>query len=191
MRSHGHEVSPRVVKIADREDRISPANHQPAVLSSKAKLEMIETCARLAQLLGLPRSTGQIYGLLQFSAKPLCLDEIAVTLQLSKGSCSVGTRQLCAWKAVRPVFVQGDRKDHFEVDPDLLNVLRAFAKDFLKPYAEASKRRLERIASSLETDLREGSITEEEQKTIHHHLRSFHRLQKRAQTLIQLVEKAL
>src|SRR5689334_2647745 len=100
---------------------------------SKVKLEMVDACGRAAQILGLPRSIGQIYGLLYVSLEPLCLDDIAALLAISKGSASQGTRQLEGWRAIRQVWVQGDRKDHFEVDPDLGNLLRALYRDLVKP----------------------------------------------------------
>ena len=34
-------------------------------------------------------------------------------------SASNGTRQLAAWGAIKQVWVQGDRKDYFEVVEDL------------------------------------------------------------------------
>jgi hypothetical protein len=44
--------------------------------SSQARHEMIEACARLCQLLGVPRSIGQIYGLLYLAVKPQSLDDM-------------------------------------------------------------------------------------------------------------------
>lgn len=57
---------------------------------------MIEVSARVCQFLGIRRSTGQIYGLLYLSPKPLTLDEIAESLGISRGSVSTGTRLLLA-----------------------------------------------------------------------------------------------
>jgi DNA-binding transcriptional regulator GbsR (MarR family) len=158
---------------------------------SRVKLEMIDACGRASQILGLPRSTGQIYGLLYVSVEPLCLDDIAELLAISKGSASLGTRQLEGWRAIRQVWVQGDRKDHFAVEPDLGILLRALYRDLVKPRVGSSKGRLDRLSVALKEDLDEGTITSEEFKVLTARLKGFHQLQGRMQTLIQMGEKIL
>ena len=100
--------------------------------------EFVETSGRLCQRLGLPRSTGQIYGLLYLSPLPLSLDAIAMLLSLSKASASTGTRQLVAWQALRQVWVPGDRRDHFEAIGDLRELLRTGYEKFFRPKLERS-----------------------------------------------------
>ena len=95
---------------------IETLEKEPQVLS-KTRLDMIEAGGRVCQLLGVPRSTGQIYGLLYLSPKPLSLDDIAEALRISKASASTGTRQLLAWRAIHQVWVHGERRDHFEIEP--------------------------------------------------------------------------
>ena len=46
---------------------------------------MIDVFVRAASLIGLPRSIGEIYGLL-FYAQALSFDELVERLQISKGS---------------------------------------------------------------------------------------------------------
>lgn len=92
------------------------------VLRSKTRREIIEAGGRLCQLLGLPRSTGQIYGLLYLSAKPLSLDDMVDLLGISKASASCGTRQLASLCAIRPVWMPGDRRDYFQSVADLAHL---------------------------------------------------------------------
>jgi len=158
---------------------------------SKTRLEMIEAGGRLCQLLGVPRSTGQIYGLLYLWPKPLALDEIADLLGISKASASVGTRQLLAWRAVRQVWVQGERRDYFEVEPDLTHLIRVGYTDFLKPRLNSSHQRIEKMSNTLEEELAQGTLTREEYKLCSERLKSFTRIQKKLQTLIPLAEKLL
>lgn len=153
---------------------------------SKAQLEMVEACGRAAQIIGLPRSTGQIYGLLYFATQPLCLDEIAETLGISKASTSVGTRELCNWNAIRQVWVQGQRRDHFEVEPELANLLRSLYSNLVKPRANSSSRRIGRLAAALEEDLQAGTITPEEHTAMVNRLKGLTQLQQKMQTLIEL-----
>jgi len=85
---------------------------------SKTRLDMIEVGGRVCQLLGVSRTVGQIYGLLYLSPKPLSLDEIAELLSIGKSTASMGSRQLSAWRAIRPVWIHGERRDLYEVDPE-------------------------------------------------------------------------
>ena len=158
--------------------------------ASKAKMEVVEAFGRVAQLIGLPRSTGQIYGLLQFSVEPLCLDDIASILDLSKGSCSTGTRELCSLRAIRQVWVPGDRKDFFQVEPDLASVLKAAYEEFVVPRVASSKQRLEQLEASLDSDLKSGAIPAAEHKVLVDRVKEFMRVQKKAQTLAGLASKA-
>ena len=62
----------------------------PPVLS-RTRRDLVEATGRLWQLFSLPRSTGQIYGLLYLSPSAMSLDEIARQLSVSKASASTGT----------------------------------------------------------------------------------------------------
>jgi DNA-binding transcriptional regulator GbsR (MarR family) len=163
---------------------------EPQIVS-RARLDMIETCGRVAQVLGLARSTGQIYGLLYLSTQPMCLDEIADTLRISKGSSSIGTRQLLSWNAIRQVWVHGNRKDYFEVDPDLLNLLRAAFQEFVKPRVNSSERRIKAFSATLSEDLRQGLITQEEYKIMADRLNRLSQMQRKVGSVLPLAEKLL
>jgi DNA-binding transcriptional regulator GbsR (MarR family) len=158
---------------------------------SQARLEMIEAGGRLCQLLGLPRSVGQIYGLLFLSPKALALDEIAELLSISKASVSTGTRQLVGWRAIRQVWVPGERRDHFEVEADLGHLLRSSYTDFIKPRLSSSSKRVEKMSAGLEEDLAQGVLTQEEYELCSERLQGFLSLQKKLEDLAPLAEKLL
>jgi len=152
---------------------------------------MIESGGRLCQLLGLPRSTGQIYGLLYLSLTPLSLDDIVDLLQISKASASNGTRQLASWNAIRQVWVQGDRRDHYEVIADFASLVQGAYREFLKPRLRSSDRRLTGMLSSLDQDLAQGDITEAEYKLITTRLKELGKVQKKIEKWLPLAEKLL
>lgn len=158
---------------------------------SKARLEFIEAGGRLCQLLGLPRSTGQIYGLLHLSPKPLSLDEISALLSISKASASTGTRQLMSWQAVRQVWVQGDRRDYFESVEDLRQVLRNAYNSYFRPKLEKSQGRLELLLETLELDRKSGEISREEYAFCLKRLQEMGSLQTKLGKVLPLAEKFL
>ncbi len=152
---------------------------------------MIAGSARLCQILGLPKSVGEIYGLLFLSAEPLSLDEIAVALRISKGSASTGTRQLASLQIIRQVWVQGERRDYYEVDPDAGLLLKIACEKFLKPRLKASRDRLGQIIALLEADLADGQISEEEHKVFRNRLERIAAIQAKIDEFIPLAEKLL
>ena len=75
--------------------------------------ESIDFFVRMMSIMGLPRSVGEIYGLLYFSPDALSMEEICTKLGISIGSASQGLRTLLNLKAVKSSYVPGKRKDHF------------------------------------------------------------------------------
>lgn len=156
---------------------------------SKSRLDMIEAGGRICQLLGIPRSVGRIYGLLYLAPQPLSMPEIADLLRISIGSASTGTRLLSAWRAIRVAWVPGHRRDHFEVEPDLTNLLRTAYMDFVKPRLNSSDKRLERISASLDEEHGKGVITQEDYNLSSERLDNIRDIQKKLQSLIPLLEQ--
>ena len=78
---------------------------------SELEREVIELFVRMADVLNLPRSVGEIYGLLFVSSAPLCLDDCRIRLNISKGSTSQGLKILRSFGAIRTVYIPGDRKE--------------------------------------------------------------------------------
>ena len=72
---------------------------------------VIDLFLNAANSFGLPKSYGQIYGLLFCRDQPLAMDEVVDLLQISKGSASQGLRALRQLGAVSSTFAPGDRKE--------------------------------------------------------------------------------
>ena len=160
-------------------------------LRSKARRDMVESAGRVFQLLGLPRSTGQIYGLLYLSDKPLSLGDMVELLELSKGSASGATRHLVSLGAIRQVWVPGDRRDYFESVGDISLVIRSIYQEFFRPRMSASAKRLSTIMADLASDRQEGVLTPAEADFCEQRIHSLVKLQKRVDQLAPLAEKLL
>ncbi len=67
---------------------------------------------------GLGRLIGRLFALLYLAPEPLCLDQIAKKLKISKASASIGVRQLAAWNAVYKVDAAGGsgRRDFYQAE---------------------------------------------------------------------------
>lgn len=77
---------------------------------------------------GVNRSVAQIHALLFLSERPLTAEAIAETLGMARSNVSTSLKELIGWKLLRRVPVLGDRRDHFEAETDLLEMVRRIAQ---------------------------------------------------------------
>jgi DNA-binding transcriptional regulator GbsR (MarR family) len=77
---------------------------------------------------GVNRSVAQIQALLYLSDRPLTAEDIAEQLGLARSNVSNSIRELITWKLVRRVPVLGDRRDHYEAEADLWQILTRIAQ---------------------------------------------------------------
>ena len=83
---------------------------------SELEKEVVEIFVRIAGVLSLPRSVGELYGVLFISPEPMCIDDLMLKLKISKGSTSQGLKILRSFGAVNPVYVAGDRRDFYAAE---------------------------------------------------------------------------
>lgn len=82
-----------------------------------------------SQSLGFGRVVGQIYAYLYFAQDPKNLNDLQDALGISKGSASMGVRQLEQWEAVRRVWIKGDRKDYYQALDTFGRIIRKCIAD--------------------------------------------------------------
>ena len=111
--------------------------------------DFIEIFMAMAEVVGVPRSVGEIYGLVYASAKPVSFQEIVDRLDLSKGSVSQGIRMLRTLGAVRVAYVRNDRRNHFMPETELRNLIGGLLKDRVHPQLEQGRQRLEKLRQKL------------------------------------------
>jgi DNA-binding transcriptional regulator GbsR (MarR family) len=104
--------------------------------------ESIEFFVSFVQVFGLPRSIGQIYGLLFVSATPLPMDLVMTRLGISKGSASQGLSLLKSLGAVTAHPVPDDRREHFQADLNVSRIVTHFFENRLRPRLENGQHRL-------------------------------------------------
>ncbi|MBT8336597.1 MAG: MarR family transcriptional regulator [Gemmatimonadetes bacterium] len=78
----------------------------------------IEAMALHLQSLGLPRSTGRVFGCLLLHSEPISLDDLTEELGISKASASTGARYLERLGLVERVARPGARKDYYQTVGD-------------------------------------------------------------------------
>lgn len=125
---------------------------------SRLDIEAIEMFISFLKLIGLPKSVGEIYGLLFVATKPLSMDDLIERLQISMGAASQGLKLLRSVGAVKVVYTPGERRDHYVADLELSKFATAFIKEELNPRMQ---RAIERIGR-MEVEAR--TMDSEEQK---------------------------
>lgn len=126
--------------------------------------EVIELFVRLADVLSLPRSVGEIYGLLYVSPQPLTLDRCHQRLNISKGSTSQGLKFLRSFGAVKTVYVPGDRKDYYVAERQLRKMVSGFAKEEILPHVKRGRERLDRLRELVDQETDDTARTELEER---------------------------
>jgi len=134
--------SPRSAPAAD-------SSVQPAPLNA-FQLETVSFFTQVFAVLSLPRSVGEIYGLLFSTPEPLSLDDVQHRLQLSRGSASEGLRWLRSLGAVNQVYLSGVRKEHFTAETSLRKLASGYLRDSIDPHLENGPARLEALESSID-----------------------------------------
>lgn len=68
---------------------------------------------------GVNRSVAQIHALLLMSDRPRTAEEIADALSIARSNVSNSLKELLAWGLVKRTPILGDRRDHFEAEGEV------------------------------------------------------------------------
>ena len=125
----------------------SPVPNDAAVLADdpldRSKDAFIAHWADMGSSWGVPRSVAEVHALLFIEGRPLCAEDIMDRLQVSRGSVSTTLRTLADWGIVTRSRQRGERKEFFEAEQDVWNLLSLIVR--------ARKRReLEPLLAALE-----------------------------------------
>jgi len=135
------------------------------------EVEAIEMFINFLRLIGLPKSVGEIYGLLFVAPRPMAMDDIMDRLAISLGAASQGLKLLRSFGAVRVVYKRGERRDHYVADLELSRFATAFIKDELQPRIDMAVERIKRMEDALgDLPAKERKATKERIERLKHWL---------------------
>lgn len=81
----------------------------------------------MGELWGVNRSVAQIHALLYVSERPMTAEDIAARLTMARSNVSNSLKELLAWTLIRRVQVLGDRRDYYEAEADMFEMVRRIA----------------------------------------------------------------
>ncbi|MDC1206454.1 hypothetical protein N8Z81_02645 [Akkermansiaceae bacterium] len=138
------------------------------------------------RILGLPKSVGELYGLLFISREPLSLNDLVNRLGMSKGSASQGLKMLRALGAVKEAEGDNLRRSYFEPDVELKRLVGGFIKKEVRPHLASGDEKLGELKSLLGNSAPpEGADFYEER------LERLERWSKKARIVLPLLQKFL
>jgi DNA-binding transcriptional regulator GbsR (MarR family) len=158
-------------------------------LSEQLKEESVDYFVSFVQMFGLPKSIGQIYGLLFIAQDPLPMDEVIDQLRISKGSASQGLALLKSLGAVTTHQVEGDRRDHYRADLHVSRIVTHFFENRLEERLENSEERIKRMLKLARAVERENDRTPGPQ--VLHRIKALQKWQKRGKNLLPLIVRWL
>jgi hypothetical protein len=138
--------APRAARGGDLQVSLPP----PTPPLTAFQLESVSLFIHVFGALSLPRSIGEIYGLLFSTQEPLSLDDVQARLQLSRGSACEGLRWLRSLGAVNQVYLAGVRKEHFTAETSLRKLASGYLRDSIDPHLENGPNRLSGLESSID-----------------------------------------
>jgi len=97
------------------------------------------------KVLGLPKSVGEIYGLLFMSKTPLSLDDLVERLNVSKGTGSQGLKILRTLGAVNEQQAKEGRKIYYTPALELKSLVGGFIREEIRPHLASAKEKIARI----------------------------------------------
>ncbi len=129
---------------------MSPASDRSPHDLDPLERQVVDVFVDGVRVLGLPRSIGEIYGLLFISRAPLALDDLVSRLNISKGSASQGLRLLKTLGAVSESQGNGgaERRTYYEPAVELKRLVGGFIREQIRPHLESGKTKISRLAET-------------------------------------------
>jgi DNA-binding transcriptional regulator GbsR (MarR family) len=108
----------------------------------------------MGEVWGVNRSVSQIHALLYMSERPLSAEDIAERLKLARSNVSTSLRELVSWSLVRRVSALGDRRDFYEAEADVFEIVRRIAANRKTREIDPAIAALRQCLASAEGDVR-------------------------------------
>lgn len=148
--------------------------------------QVIQVFVDGGKVLGLPRSLGEIYGLLFISPEPLSLDDLVERLGISKGSASQGLRALKGLGAVREIGLENSRRSHYQADTELKRLVGGFIREQVRPHLESGQSKVVRL-----TDVAGGESDAERRKFFQSRVKQLEHWMGKARIVLPVLQKVL
>ncbi len=108
-----------------------------------------DTLGELMAFWGFKRNMGRIWAVLYLSERPLTAPDLQARLTLSAGAVSTSLRELQRWGAVRKVWVQGARREHYAAEGHVWRAVSRVLAERERAQIQQAHEALERALGTL------------------------------------------
>ncbi|AUG49272.1 transcriptional regulator [Haloarcula taiwanensis] len=124
--------------------------------SSVARERVIESMEQSAEVYGLSRSAGRIYGVLYFASDPLSIPELVDQTGYAKSTVSNVTRTLSRLGLIhRRSSTGGGRRVRFEAEREIWFILQDVFQQYVQREVQTTLRTIRRAEEQVAADTRE------------------------------------
>ncbi|MXR50456.1 transcriptional regulator [Halovenus sp. WSH3] len=148
----------------------------------RAREEVLDAMERAAEIYGLSRSYGRLYGLLFFAEEPMSLDDLVERSEYAKSTVSTAMNSLQRLHLVHRRSIPGEgKKAFYEAERDFWTVFQEFLRREVRREVDTMIRSLDRAEQHLD-----GLDDEQAQRDLEK-IRQLRRMYDRSQSLIDIL----
>jgi len=123
----------------------------------EARQQFISSWGAFGTHWGINRTMAQIHALLLTSPNPLSQDDMMEDLNISRGNANMNIRELINWGLVERVLIPGERREFFEAEKDMWQVVKQIVKERKKRELEPMLQMLDKL-EEVEGDRRDQNV---------------------------------
>lgn len=136
----------------------------PQNFREELRAKVIDAIAQTMDLYGVNYSYGQLYGIMFFEDRPMTLEEMQQSMNMSKSNMSYAVRSLVESKMVTKLDEKDARKDLYAAETDFFKAFQAFFATKLQREIDVMRGALETVIPPLSETILELETSEEERK---------------------------
>ncbi|MDF2837544.1 MAG: GbsR/MarR family transcriptional regulator [Paenibacillus sp.] len=99
---------------------------EPLSRREELRAQVIDAIAETMDLYGVNYTFGQLYGIMFFEDRPMTLEEMRQSMNMSKSNMSYAVRALTESKMVEKLKEKDDRKDQYVAETDFFKAFQSF-----------------------------------------------------------------
>ncbi|MFC4597163.1 GbsR/MarR family transcriptional regulator [Cohnella hongkongensis] len=137
---------------------------EPTCVREEVRLKVIDAIAQTMDLYGVNYTFGQLYGVMFFEDRPMTLEEMRTSMNMSKSNMSYAVRSLVESKMVTKLDEKVERKDLYAAETDFFKAFQAFFATRLQREIDVMREAVEAAIPKLAESILEEETPEEERR---------------------------
>ncbi|GGG62520.1 HTH-type transcriptional repressor GbsR [Paenibacillus radicis (ex Gao et al. 2016)] len=137
---------------------------EPETVGEELRVKVIDAIAQTMDLYGANYSFGQLYGIMFFEDRPMTLEEMQTSMNMSKSNMSYAVRSLIDSKMVSKLNEKQDRKELYAAETDFFKAFQAFFVTKLRREIDVMRGAIVEVIPPLSEMILEVGTSEEERE---------------------------